>query len=130
MKKILLIILSIMLVILSCKSPSTPIVKSETFVSAKVVNGTSYLAIAFDNTGGFDLYYSSDINGTPLSDNKKNKVTGEDIKGDDPNYTFQTGVIAGSLQFVSDTLIKVTVTFNDETVTLKDVLCYKTGNTI
>ena len=124
MKKIFLMILLIMLVILSCKSPSAPINKTEIFVSSKAVTGNSYLTIAFDGTGGFDLYYSDDT-GQAAAEDKKNKVTGDDIKGEDPNYNFQTGVIAGYLQFISDKLIKVTVTFNAEATSLKDILCYK-----
>lgn len=122
MKKILLMILSIMLVVLSCKSPSTPIEKTGTFTSAKIVNGNSYLSVAFDGAGGFKLYYSDETGQTPSG--KENTVTKDDIKGEDPNYTFQTGVIVGSLQVVSDTLIKVTVTFNDDAVSLKGILCY------
>ncbi|MBW5396719.1 hypothetical protein [Brachyspira pilosicoli] len=120
MKKILLIMLSIMFVVLSCKSPSIPIEKSGVFTSAKVVNANSYLSVSFDGKG-FKLFYS-DKDGQATG--KENTVTESDIKGEDPNYTFQTGVIAGSIQFISEKLIKVTVTFNDEATTLKDILCY------
>lgn len=61
MKKILLIMLSIMFVILSCKTATNPIDSQRNgkkYVSAKPVNGSSYLAIAFNGTGGFELYYS------------------------------------------------------------------------
>lgn len=128
MKKILLIILSIMFAVLSCKTATAPIdsKRTGTYVSAKEVNGSSYLAIVFDGTGGFKLYYSTDETGkTPSGKGKENTVTESDIKGEDPNYTFQTGVMAGSLQFISDTVVKVTVNFNDGPTTLKDILCYK-----
>lgn len=124
MKKILLIMLSIMFVILSCKTATAPIDSKRTgkYVSVKEVNGSSYLAIVFDSPGGFELFYSGkDGNKT----GKANTVTESDIKGEDPNYTFQTGVMAGSLQFISDTVIKVTVNFNDGSATLKDALCYQ-----
>ncbi|WP_302279305.1 hypothetical protein [Brachyspira pilosicoli] len=121
MKKILLIILSIMFVILSCKSPSIPIEKSGVFTSAKVVNANSYLSVSFDGRG-FKLFYS-DKDGNPTG--KENTVTESDIKGEDPNYTFQTGVMAGTLQFLSDKIVKVTVTFNEGATRLPDVLCYK-----
>lgn len=126
MKKILLIMLSIMLVILSCKTATNPIdsQRTGTYVSTKPVNGSSYLAIVFNGTGEFKLYYSTDETGKTPS-GKENTVTESDIKGEDPNYTFQTGVMAGSLQFISDTVIKVTVNFNDGSATLKDVLCYQ-----
>lgn len=122
MKKILLIMLSIMFVILSCKSPSIPIEKSGVFTSAKVVNANSYLSVSFDGRG-FKLFYS-DKDGKATG--KENTVTESDIKGEDPNYTFQTGVMAGSLQFISDNVLKITVTFNDGSGSLKDVLCYST----
>lgn len=127
MKKILLIMLSIMFAVLSCKTATAPIDSKRTgkYVSAKPVNGSSYLAIKF-NGGGFELYYSSDAKGeTPVPDGKKNTVTGDDMRGKDPNYTFQTGVMAGSLQFISDTVVKITVNFNDGPTPLKDILCYK-----
>ncbi|PLV61109.1 hypothetical protein [Brachyspira pilosicoli] len=127
MKKILLIMLSIMFAVLSCKSATAPIdsKRTGTYVSAKPVNGSSYLAIAFDGAGGFKLYYSQDAAGTLPQDGKVNTVTGDDMRGEDPNYNFQTGVMGGSLQFISDTVIKVTVNFNDGSAAFKDVLCYK-----
>ena len=125
MKKILLIILSIIFAVLSCKSPNAPIEKNGTFTSAKPVNANSYLSVSFDGKG-FKLYYS-DEKGTVSG--KENTVTESDIKGEDPNYTFQTGVMAGSVQFISESLIKVTVTFNEEAATLKDILCYKVDTT-
>lgn len=127
MKKILLIILSIMFAVLSCKTATAPIdsKRTGTYVSAKEVNGSSYLAIVFDGTGGFKLYYSTDETGKTPS-GKENTVTESDIKGEDPNYNFQTGVMAGSLQFISDNVLKITVTFNDGSGSLKDVLCYST----
>ena len=121
MKKILLIMLSIIFAVLSCKSPNAPIEKKGTFTSAKPVNANSYLSVSFDGKG-FELYYS-DEKGTVSG--KENTVTESDIKGEDPNYTFQTGVMAGSLQFLSDKIVKITVTFNDGSATLKDVLCYQ-----
>lgn len=126
MKKILLIILSIMFAVLSCKSAANPIDSKRTgkYVSAKPVNGSSYLAIEFDVPGGFKLYYSTDETGKTQS-GKENTVTESDIKGEDPNYTFQTGVMAGSLQFLSDKIVKVTVTFNEGPTRLPDVLCYQ-----
>ena len=126
MKKILLIILSIMFVILSCKTATAPIdsKRTGTYVSAKEVNGSSYLAIAFDGRGGFELFYSDNKDGNKIG--KVNTVTESDIKGEDPNYTFSTGVMAGSLQFISDNVLKITVIFNSEnSYPIKDVLCYK-----
>ena len=127
MKKILLIILSIMFAVLSCKTATAPIdsKRTGTYVSAKEVNGSSYLAIVFDGTGGFKLYYASDDKGNPIQNGKENTVTGDDMRGKDPNYNFQTGVMGGTLQFISDTVIKVTVNFNDGVTRLPDVLCYK-----
>ena len=125
MKKILLIMLSIMLVILSCKTTTTPIdsKRDGTYVSAKPVNSSSYLTFVYAS-GGFELYYS-DAKGNLPTGGKKNTVTGDDMRGKDPNYTFQTGVMAGSLQFLSDKVVKITVTFNDGSATSKDVLCYQ-----
>ena len=115
-----------MFVILSCKTATTPIAskRSGTYVSAKQVNGSSYLAIAFDGTGGFELYYSTDETGT-TKPGKVNKATAGNISGEDPNYTFQTGEMAGTLYFISDNTIQITVTFNDNPPGLNDVLCYK-----
>ena len=128
MKKILLIILSIMFAVLSCKTATAPIdsKRTGTYVSAKPVNGSSYLAIKFNDAGGFELYYTEKENGE-IDDNttKVNTATKDNISGKDPNYTFNTGVMAGSLQFISDTVIKVTVNFNDGSATSKNVLCYK-----
>lgn len=127
MKKILLIMLSIMFVVLSCKSAANPLDSKRTgkFVSAKPVSADSYLAVEVTADGGFQLYYSQDKAGTLPTDGKVNTVTGNDMRGKDPNYTFQTGVMAGSLQFISDTVVKITVNFNDGPTTLKDILCYK-----
>lgn len=124
MKKILLMILSIMFIVLSCKLPNTPIdsKRSGTYVSAKPVNGNLYLTFVYSD-GGFQLYYSTDKDGTQ-GDSKINSVTRDEMSGEDPNYTFQTGVMAGSLQFLSDKIVKVTVTFNEGPTTLKDILCY------
>ena len=126
MKKILLIILSIMFVILSCKSAANPLDSKRTgkFVSKKTVSADSYLVVEVTSGGGFELSYSSDAEGNLPQDRKKNTVTGDDMRGEDPNYTFQTGVMAGSLQFISDTVVKITVNFNDESNSLKDILCY------
>lgn len=127
MKKILLIMLSIMFVVLSCKSAANPIDSKHTgkkFVSKKTVSADSYLVVEMLGDGGFQLYYSSNENGTSTNDTKKNTITGDDMRGKDPNYTFQTGVMAGSLQFLSDKIVKVTVTFNEGPTTLKDILCY------
>ena len=127
MKKIFLMILSIMFVILSCKTATNPIDSQRNgkkYVSAKPVNGSSYLAIVFDDEGGFKLYYTEDKGGGENTA-KVNIATKDNISGKDPNYTFQTGVMAGSLQFISDTVIKVTVNFNDGSATSKDVLCYQ-----
>lgn len=128
MKKILLITLSIIFVILSCKSTPNPLdpKRSGTFVSVKTVSNDSYLAVELATDGGFKLYYASDSTGALPQDGKVNTVTGNDMRGEDPNYTFQTGVMAGSLQFISDTVVKITVTFNDGSGSLKDVLCYST----
>ena len=127
MKKILLMILSIMFIVLSCKSTPNPLSpeRSGKFVSAKPVSSDSYLVIEVTSDRGFKLYYSSDNIGTPIQNGKENTVTGDDMRGEDPNYNFQTGVMGGTLQFISDTLIKVTVNFNDGSATLKDVLCYQ-----
>ena len=127
MKKILLMILSIMFVILSCKSAANPIDSKRTgkFVSEKTVSANSYLAVVLATDGGFELYYASDSTGTLPKDGKVNTVTGDDMRGEDPNYNFQTGVMGGTLQFISDTVIKVTVNFNDGSAAFKDVLCYK-----
>ena len=127
MKKILLIMLSIMLVILSCKTATAPIdsKRTGTYVSTKPVNGSSYITVELTNDGGFKLYYSNDKGGI-VSDSKENIVTGNDMRGEDPNYNFQTGVMGGSLQFLSDTALQITVTFNSEnSYPIKDVLCYK-----
>ncbi|WP_295295318.1 hypothetical protein [uncultured Brachyspira sp.] len=126
MKKIFLMILSIMFVILSCKTATAPIDSKRTgkFVSEKTVSADSYLVVDVTSDGGFKLYYSTDETGKTPS-GKENKVTESDIKGEDPNYTFQTGVMAGSLQFLSDKVVKITVTFNDGPTTLKDILCYQ-----
>lgn len=126
MKKILLIMLSIMFVILSCKSAANPLdsKRAGKFVSEKTVSADSYLVVEVTSGGGFELYYSTNETGT--KPNKVNTVTGNDMRGKDPNYTFQTGVMAGSLQFISDTVVKITVTFNDGSGSLKDVLCYST----
>lgn len=128
MKKILLIMLSIMFVVLSCKSAANPLDSKRTgkFVSEKTVSAYSYLVVDVTSDGGFQLYYSSDTTGNPITGGTVNTVTGNDMRGKDPNYTFQTGVMAGSLQFISDTVIKVTVNFNDGSGSLKDVLCYST----
>lgn len=127
MKKILLIMLSIMFVVLSCKSAANPLDSKRTgkFVSAKPVSADSYLAVEVTADRGFKLYYASDDKGNPIQNGKENTVTGDDMRGKDPNYNFQTGVMAGSLQFISDTVIKVTVNFNDGVTRLPDVLCYK-----
>lgn len=127
MKKILLIILSIMFVILSCKSAANPIDSKHTgkFVSKKTVSADSYLVIEVTADRGFKLYYASDDKGTTIQNGKENTVTGDDMRGEDPNYNFQTGAMGGTLQFISDTVIKVTVNFNDGSVAFKDVLCYK-----
>lgn len=125
MKKILLIMLSIMFVILSCKTATAPIdsQRNGTYVSDKQVNGSSYLAFKYLD-GGFKLYYSDKTGTEPT--NNVNTVTADNISGKDPNYTFQTGVMAGSLQFLSVKIVKVTVTFNSEnSYPIKDVLCYK-----
>lgn len=128
MKKILLIILSIMFVVLSCKSAANPLDSKRTgkFVSAKPVSADSYLAVEVTADRGFKLYYASDDKGNPIQNGKENTVTGDDMRGKDPNYNFQTGVMAGSLQFISDNVLKITVTFNDGSGSLKDVLCYST----
>lgn len=131
MKKILLIILSIMFVVLSCKSAANPIDSKRTgkFVSKKTVSADSYLVIEVTADRGFKLYYASDDKGTlPIQNGKENTVTGNDMRGEDPNYNFQTGVMGGTLQFISDTVIKVTVNFNDGSGSLKDILCYKKQN--
>lgn len=127
MKKILLIMLSIMFVVLSCKSAANPLDSKRTgkFVSEKTVSADSYLVVDVTSDGGFKLYYSSDTIGDPITDGTVNTVTGNDMRGKDPNYNFQTGVMAGSLQFISDNLLKMTVTFNDGYAFFKDVLCYK-----
>lgn len=127
MKKIFLMILSIMFIILSCKSAANPLDSKRTgkFVSEKTVSADSYLVVEMLGDGGFQLYYSSDKNGTSTDPTKKNTITGNDIRGEDPNYTFQTGVMGGTLQFISDTVVKITVTFNDGSAAFKDVLCYK-----
>lgn len=128
MKKILLIMLSIMFAVLSCKSAANPIDSKRTgkFVSKKTVSADSYLVVVVPSGGGFKLYYSLDDKGTTnsIQNVKENTVTGNDMRGKDPNYTFNTGVMAGSLQFISDTVIKVTVNFNDGSGSLKDILCY------
>lgn len=128
MKKILLIMLSIMFVVLSCKSAANPLDSKRTgkFVSAKPVSADSYLAVEVTADRGFKLYYASDDKGNPIRNGKENTVTGDDMRGKDPNYNFQTGVMAGSLQFISDNVLKITVTFNDGSGSLKDVLCYST----
>lgn len=128
MKKILLIILSIMFAVLSCKSAANPLDSKRTgkFVSKKTVSADSYLVVEVTPGGGFELYYSDTEKGDLPMDGKKNTVTGDDMRGKDPNYTFQTGVMAGSLQFISDNVLKITVTFNDGSGSLKDVLCYST----
>mgnify|MGYP004692599723 CR=1 FL=1 len=128
MKKILLIMLSIMFVVLSCKSAANPLDSKRTgkFVSAKPVSADSYLAVEVTADRGFKLYYASDDKGNPIQNRKENTVTGDDMRGKDPNYNFQTGVMAGSLQFISDNVLKITVTFNDGSGSLKDVLCYST----
>ena len=125
MKKILLIMLSIMFVILSCKTTTTPIdsKRDGTYVSAKPVNSSSYLTFVYAS-GGFELYYS-DAEGNLPTGGKKNTVTSDTISGEDPNYNFQTGVMTGTLQFLSDKIVKVTVTFNEGATRLPDVLCYK-----
>ena len=117
--------LSIMFVILSCKTATAPIdsKRTGTYVSAKQVNSSSYLAIEFDGTGGFELYYLT--NKTDTRPGKVNKAAAGNISGEYPNYNFQTGVMAGSLQFLSDKVVKITVTFNDGSTTLKDILCYQ-----
>lgn len=129
MKKILLIMLSIMFAVLSCKSAANPIDskrtdKKDKFVSKKTVSADSYLVVEVTPGGGFELYYSDTEKGDLPIDGKKNTVTGDDMRGKDPNYTFQTGVMAGSLQFLSDKVVKITVTFNDGSGSLKDILCY------
>lgn len=128
MKKILLIMLSIMFVVLSCKSAANPLDSKRTgkFVSAKPVSADSYLAVEVTADRGFKLYYALDDKGNPIQNGKENTVTGDDMRGKDPNYNFQTGVMAGSLQFISDNVLKITVTFNDGSGSLKDVLCYNT----
>lgn len=128
MKKILLIMLSIMFVVLSCKSAANPLDSKRTgkFVSAKPVSADSYLAVEVTADRGFKLYYASDDKGNTIQNVKENTVTGDDMRGKDPNYNFQTGVMAGSLQFISDNVLKITVTFNDGSGSLKDVLCYST----
>lgn len=128
MKKILLIMLSIMFVVLSCKSAANPLDSKRTgkFVSAKPVSADSYLAVEVTADRGFKLYYASDDKGNHIQNGKENTVTGDDMRGKDPNYNFQTGVMAGSLQFISDNVLKITVTFNDGSGSLKDVLCYST----
>ena len=128
MKKILLIMLSIMFVVLSCKSAANPLDSKRTgkFVSAKPVSADSYLAVEVTADRGFKLYYASDDKGNPIQNGKENTVTGDDMRGKDPNYNFQTGVMAGSLQFISDNVLKITVTFNDGSGSLKYVLCYST----
>lgn len=127
MKKILLIMLSIMFAVLSCKSAANPLDSKRTgkFVSEKTVSADSYLVVEVTSDGGFKLYYSSDTTGKPITDRTGNTVTGDDMRGEDPNYNFQTGVMGGTLQFISDTVIKVTVNFNDGSAAFKDVLCYK-----
>ncbi|WP_157150577.1 hypothetical protein [Brachyspira sp. SAP_772] len=127
MKKILLIMLSIIFVVLSCKSAPNPLSpeRQGKFVSAKPVSSDSYLVIEVTADRGFKLYYSLDDIGTPIQNGKENTVTGDDMRGEDPNYNFQTGVMGGTLQFISDTVIKVTVNFNDGSATFKDVLCYQ-----
>ena len=127
MKKILLIILSIMFIVLSCKSAANPIDSKRTgkFVSEKTVSADSYLVVEVPSDGGFKLYYSSDTSGNNIVTGKKNTATGDDMRGKDPNYNFQTGVMGGTLQFISDTVVKITVTFNDGSGSLKDILCYK-----
>ena len=119
--------LSIMFVVLSCKSAANPLDSKRTgkFVSAKPVSADSYLAVEVTADRGFKLYYASDDKGNPIQNGKENTVTGDDMRGKDPNYNFQTGVMAGSLQFISDNLLKMTVTFNDGSGSSKDVLCYK-----
>ena len=127
MKKILLIMLSIMFAVLSCKTATAPIdsKRTGTYVSDRQINGSSYLAIAFDDyAGGFGLYYSTNKEGKKEATTKVNTAAAENISGQDPNYTFNTGVMAGSLQFISDTVVKITVNFNDGSGSLKDILCY------
>lgn len=121
--------LSIMLVILSCKTATTPINQERdgTYISAKPVNSSSYLTFMY-SSGGFKLYYS-DAKGTLPEGGKENTATADNISGEDPNYNFQTGVMAGSLQFISSDIVKITVTFNDGPTTLKDILCYKNTGT-
>ena len=118
-----------MFVILSCKTATTPISQDRdgTYVSTKTVNGNYYLVFAYSN-GGFELYYSENKEGNKVESTKVNTVTEDSISGEDPNYTFQTGVMAGSLQFLSDKVVKITVAFNDGPTTFKDILCYKPGN--
>ena len=116
-----------MFVVLSCKTATAPIDQKRDgkYVSAKPVNSSSHLTFVYAS-GGFELYYS-DAGGDPPTGGKKNTVTSDNISGKDPNYTFQTGVMAGSLQFLSDKIVKITVTFNEGTTTtpLKEILCYK-----
>ena len=125
MKKIFFMILSIMFIILSCKTPTTAISQDRDgiYVSAKPVNSSSRLTFAY-SSGGFELYYS-DAEGNLPTGGKKNTATSDSISGEDPNYNFQTGVMAGYLKFISDKVVQITVTFNDGPTTLKDVLCYK-----
>lgn len=117
--------LSIMFAVLSCKTATAPIdsQRDGTYVSAKPVNSSSHLTFVYAS-GGFGLYYS-DAKGKLQEGGKTNTVTSDNISGEDPNYTFQTGVMAGSLQFLSDKVVKIAVTFNEGPTTLKDILCYK-----
>lgn len=131
MKKIFLMILSIMFIVLSCKAATTPIDQKRDgiYVSDKQFNGSSYLVFKY-SSGGFELYYSKDkTTGAEEGTNtKKNKAAAENISGQDPNYTFQTGEMAGTLQFLSNKIVKVTVTFNSESSSSsnrKDILCYR-----
>ena len=130
MKKILLITFSIIFVMLSCKStpnPLDPKYSGELYISVKPVNSTYYIAVNCTADGGFELF-DSDSDGNLMDANKKSIVTGNDMRGEDPNYNFQTGELAGSIQFISSTAIKITVTFNSENSSssnIKDVLCYK-----
>ncbi|MEI0531101.1 hypothetical protein R4I97_06030 [Brachyspira pilosicoli] len=120
-------ILSIMFVILSCKAATTPIDQKRTgkFVSTKAVSSDSYITVELTNDGGFKLYYSND-KGVIVTDGKENIVTGNEMRGEDPNYNFQTGVMGGYLQFLSNTALQITVTFNDGSASLKNILCYST----
>lgn len=74
--------LSIMFVVLSCKSAANPLDSKRTgkFVSEKTVSADSYLAVEVTADGGFQLYYSSDTTGNPITGGTVNTVTGNDVR--------------------------------------------------